>query len=328
MMRIFFSNENGDRQKNDESLSEFRPYDNFLHQSFETGAFFKPLSNDQLVLIKYKNAADSDSGANSLRASQLQKRREIKSLLLFVFFLFVTIITLSQILVMHSSTSSSNFNQIKLMQEELKLMDLSIDRMLKEKHVLPIQTWIALKKYNENIKIFSSYMENLNESIFLSHENTSECEHILKLNFFYSLNDNENTKTSNLSKVLNEIDKKLNKFSNKTISCLKPLLLNLLQSLNKKYSNLHEQNYKQFAKLNRINVINETLKYFRNRSSIIEKYQPVRDLDVLMDRYQKTRLNQRSNLSLCDPQPPVLCKYFYLFFSFRIYFEFHLLKNS
>jgi hypothetical protein len=70
-------------------------------------------NNAQLVLIKYKKLTD-DPTMNSLRANQLQKRREIHSLLLFIFFLFVTIITLSQILVMHSQTNNSNFYQIKL----------------------------------------------------------------------------------------------------------------------------------------------------------------------------------------------------------------------
>jgi hypothetical protein len=87
---------------------------------------------DKLVLIKYKSKVDGSK-------LNLQKKREIHSLLFFIFFLFVTVITLSQIIVMHTQTSQSNFYQIKLMQEELKLMDASIDRMLKEKHVLPVQ---------------------------------------------------------------------------------------------------------------------------------------------------------------------------------------------
>jgi hypothetical protein len=110
-----------------------------------------------LVLIKYKQSLE-ESSYNSLRASQLQKKREVQSLLLFIFFLFITIITLSQILVMHSHTNNSNFHQVKLMQEELKLMDASIDKMLKEKHVLPIQVWFALKQYNDNLRKFSRYM--------------------------------------------------------------------------------------------------------------------------------------------------------------------------
>lgn len=117
-------------------------------------------NSDQLVLIKYKQSPDDPYGHNSLRANQLQKRREIQSLLLFIFILFVTIITLSQILVMHSQTSSSNFQQVKLMQEELKLMDASIDRMLKEEHVLPISVWVAIKQYNDNLRKFANYMSD------------------------------------------------------------------------------------------------------------------------------------------------------------------------
>lgn len=95
----------------------------------------------QLVLIKYKNKNSEGEGGRTGGGGGVQKRREIHSLLFFVFFLFVTIITLSQIIVMHSQTSQSSFYQIKLMQEELKLMDASIDRMLKERHVLPMQVY-------------------------------------------------------------------------------------------------------------------------------------------------------------------------------------------
>jgi hypothetical protein len=62
---------------------------------------------------------------------------------------------------MHSQKNNTNFNQIKLMQEELKLMDYSIDKMLKENHVLPMQVWYSLKQYNDNLKKFSSLMNDL-----------------------------------------------------------------------------------------------------------------------------------------------------------------------
>jgi hypothetical protein len=113
-----------------------------------------------LVLIKYKNIENEENrgSLNSIKSNALQRRREIHSLIIFIFFLFVTIITLSQILVMHSQTNNSNFYQIKMMQEELKLMDASIDKMLKEKHVTPMNTWIALKNYNENLKRFGIFL--------------------------------------------------------------------------------------------------------------------------------------------------------------------------
>lgn len=134
-------------------------------------------NTNDIVLIKYKNTVSDETGTGSslAKANSVQKRREIHSLLIFIFFLFVTIITLSQILVMHSQTNNSNFYQIKLMQEELKLMDASIDKMLKEKHVTPMNQWIALKQYNDNLKRFNTFLdaeftgnnENLTNSILL-----------------------------------------------------------------------------------------------------------------------------------------------------------------
>jgi hypothetical protein len=118
----------------------------------------------QIVLIKYKQTDDDDNSIGAYKNNQKKKRREIHSLLLFIFFLFVTVITLSQILVMHSGTNNSNFYQIKLMQEELKLMDQSIDKMLKERHVIPMQVWYALKQYTNNFDTFSSMINNNNNN--------------------------------------------------------------------------------------------------------------------------------------------------------------------
>jgi hypothetical protein len=144
------------RNLNHETSTNNNPSSNSKRTATTTSAASSPSPSD-LVLIKYKQS-NEESSYNSLRTSQLQKKREVQSLLLFIFFLFITIITLSQILVMHSQTNNSNFHQVKLMQEELKLMDLSIDKMLKEKHVLPIQVWFALKQYNDNLRKFSRYM--------------------------------------------------------------------------------------------------------------------------------------------------------------------------
>ena len=133
-----------------------------------------PANASNLVLIKYKQSWSSSSAQStadlcqqspsslpSSSSSRLQKRREVHYLLLFVLFLFIAIITLSQILVMHSrsATNSNNFKQIKLMQEELKLMDVSIDKMLKEKNVTPIRTWLALKQYKDNLAKFTGFMD-------------------------------------------------------------------------------------------------------------------------------------------------------------------------
>lgn len=312
MIKIFSSNKNGDYKKKNANQTKLDRCDDFLHKTLHKNTFLNQQiqSDERHMLIKYKNAPDSESGVNSLRASELQKRREIHSLLLFIFFLLVTIITLSQILVMHSSTNNANLNQIKLMQEELKLMDLSIDKMLKEKHVLSIQIWIALKKYNENIKIFSSYLENLDHRFFSSDQNISRCDYISNSSFFKNLTNNENIDSSNFTKILAKIDREIKQLSNQTIlKCLESVILNLFHSLNIKYSNLHEQNYNFFAKINSTDLINETLNFFDNKSSILKNYMPIRKIDALKDKYQKNKIYHKSNLSLCNSQPPFLGKH-------------------
>lgn len=307
-MKIFLSNENGDNTKKNADQTELAFYDDFLHKTLHKNTLlnFKLKSDDHLMLIKYKN--DSESGVNSLRANELQKRREIHSLLLFIFFLLVTIITLSQILVMHSSTNNASFNQIKLMQEELKLMDLSIDKMLKEKHVLSIQIWIALKKYNENIKTFSRYLDNLDHRVFLSHQ--IQCDYISNSSIFKNLTYNEiDLDSLNLTKILADLDKQANQLSNQTISkCLSSSILNLFHTLNIKFSNLHEQNFNFFTKHNSLDLINETLTFFENKSSILKNYSPIRNMNALKDKFKKKKFYFKTNLSLCDPQPPFLGK--------------------
>ncbi|CAF1039187.1 unnamed protein product, partial [Brachionus calyciflorus] len=310
MMKLFTKIEN-------QSDDYLRAYDDFVQQSVEIGSYLsykskkqtnKPDDDDnKLVLIKYKS--DAESGVNSLRANQLQKRREIHSLLLFIFFLFVTIITLSQILVMHSSTNNSSFHQIKLMQEELKLMDLSIDKMLKENHVIPMQIWIALKQYNDNIKTFSNYMNSFNDSILSAFEHSNQT-HSLPCDFnssllFKSLNETN----GNINKTLDHINNFLRGNSNnKTNSkCLEYLILNIFFDLNQKYSDLFEKNSNLFSKLNKLHLINETIEYFSsNKSSLLGNYLPIRDMNKLVNKYKHDKYKFNTNVSLCEPQPPNL----------------------
>jgi hypothetical protein len=136
-----------------------------MHHFINTGETNKLLSSQQvleninnMVLVKYKKKDEMIENSKcqlvQLKTNNLHKKREMHSLLLFIFFLFVTIITLSQILVMHSQSNSTNFYQIKMMQEELKQMDASIDKMLREKNFLPMNLWFALKQFNQNLKRF------------------------------------------------------------------------------------------------------------------------------------------------------------------------------
>jgi hypothetical protein len=70
-------------------------------------------------------------------------RRDIPPILILLFFLFLIIITLSQILVVHTSRYGANFSTMQKIQEELKLMDDSMEVLLRD-HVLPIEKWRLL----------------------------------------------------------------------------------------------------------------------------------------------------------------------------------------
>lgn len=94
---------------------------------------------NDLLLIKYKK---TDEGNEKMSNKTIgSKRSEVYSLFLFIIFFLFVIIILSQILVMHNKNQSTNFLQIKTMQDDLKLMDKTIDTMLREKLVIPMQVW-------------------------------------------------------------------------------------------------------------------------------------------------------------------------------------------
>jgi len=70
-------------------------------------------------------------------------RRDIPPILILLFFLFLIVITLSQILVVHTSRYGANFSNMQKVQEELKQMDESMEALLRD-HVLPIDKWKLL----------------------------------------------------------------------------------------------------------------------------------------------------------------------------------------
>ena len=70
-------------------------------------------------------------------------RRDIPPILILLFFLFLIVITLSQILVVHTSRYGANFSTMQKIQEELKQMDESMEVLLRD-HVLPIDKWRLL----------------------------------------------------------------------------------------------------------------------------------------------------------------------------------------
>ncbi|CAF1651326.1 unnamed protein product [Rotaria magnacalcarata] len=69
--------------------------------------------------------------------------RDISSILILLFFLFLLIISLSQILVVHTSRYGANFSAMQKIQEELKQMDESMEAILRD-NVLPIDKWRLL----------------------------------------------------------------------------------------------------------------------------------------------------------------------------------------
>ena len=169
---------------------------NSLNENVASTSFLNKTEN----LIRYQTSKKDDTGP-------VQKKREFHSMIVFLFFLFITIITLSQILVMHNQTSNTNFHQIKLMQEELKLMDFSIDKMLKQNDVLPMQIWYSLKQYKDNIKKFQNYLTFISNLTY-----QHNCEYLINNAF---LNMTNHSLTTSLLKDVNNID------------CLQEFLVNI-----------------------------------------------------------------------------------------------------
>jgi hypothetical protein len=296
-------------------------------------------NKNDVVLFKY-NKLNDDLNLNALKAKQIQKRREIRSVLLFVFFLFVTILTLSQILVMHSQKNNSNFNQIKLMQEELKLMDFTIDKMLRENNVLPMQIWYSLKQYNDNLKKFSNLMNELNyfsissnltttntsldsvddllnDLTICNNNNNNLSQHLIQLikNETSITNNNHQTAVNNENKAIKTtyydnlelLFKDFLKNINSTNStsqheykCIHNVLLAFYYLFNEQFSEFYENNFQ----LRQI-LLNRTEFLKSNIHSINNSYL-LSNIKVPI-RDLKKKFDSRSTDNLCDAQPPILC---------------------
>lgn len=70
-------------------------------------------------------------------------RRDIPPVLILIFFLFLVVLILSQILIVHKSRYGSNYSSMQQIQEELKQMDESMETILRD-NVLPIDQWRLL----------------------------------------------------------------------------------------------------------------------------------------------------------------------------------------
>lgn len=88
-------------------------------------------------------------------------RRDIPPILILLFFLLLIIITLSQILVVHTSRYGSNFSTMQKIQEELKVMDESMEALLRD-NVLPIEKWRLLFHIQSYLYRFEHLFELFN----------------------------------------------------------------------------------------------------------------------------------------------------------------------
>ena len=125
----------------------------------------------------HQSSTSSDQRQATARANQQLHRyshepvsssllhREIPPILILLFFLFLIIITLSQILVVHTSRYGANFYSMQKVQEELKQMDESMEAMLRD-NVLPIDKWRLLFHIETYLSRF--------EYLFDSWDNQSE----------------------------------------------------------------------------------------------------------------------------------------------------------
>ncbi|CAF0931090.1 unnamed protein product [Rotaria sordida] len=87
--------------------------------------------------------------------------RDISSILILLFFLFLLVISLSQILVVHTSRYGTNFSAMQKVQEELKQMDESMEALLRN-NVLPIDKWRLLFQIQTYLYRFELLFDTFN----------------------------------------------------------------------------------------------------------------------------------------------------------------------
>ncbi|CAF0758216.1 unnamed protein product [Rotaria sp. Silwood1] len=87
--------------------------------------------------------------------------RDISSILILLFFLFLLVISLSQILVVHTSRYGANFSAMQKIQDELKQMDESMEALLRD-NVLPIDKWRLLFQIQTYLYRFELLFDSFN----------------------------------------------------------------------------------------------------------------------------------------------------------------------
>jgi hypothetical protein len=148
-------------------------------------------------------------------------RRDIPPILILLFFLFLIVITLSQILVVHTSRYGANFSTMQKIQEELRLMDESMEVLLRD-NVLPIDKWRLLfhiQTYLDRFEYLFNTFNNRTDNEILFNQTTTNIEikqllnkskeFLVKENTSYHLVKNMKYLQNRLKTIINETKKKI-----------------------------------------------------------------------------------------------------------------------
>jgi len=100
-------------------------------------------------------------------------RRDIPPIFILAFFLFLIIIILSQILVVHSSRYETNFSAMQKIQGELKEMDESMEKILRN-NVLPVDKWRLLFHLQTYLNRFEYLFDLFNNETNSTNENFNQ----------------------------------------------------------------------------------------------------------------------------------------------------------
>ena len=123
--------------------------------------------------------------------------RDIPPVIILLFFLFLIMIVLSQILVVHTSHYGSHFSMMQKIQEELKQMDESMEGILHQ-NILPINKW----RFLSHIRIFLYRFEYLFE--LLNNQSHSTSETFIETKDYFSVKKNLN-KSNEISEEENNV---------------------------------------------------------------------------------------------------------------------------
>lgn len=255
---------------------------------------------------------------------------------------------------MHSQSTGTNFHQIKLLQDELKLMDYSIDKMLMEKNIIPMSVWYAFSQLNRNLKQFDKFLNQyINKtSTYLESNSVFKIQNERCFKILYTkkrvekkgikfkikandqlFNDSKIDWKNTLEDIIILSKNNTRKIKNQNLiveSNLKSNNKPIKFIWNKPNTTFHScfeailkfgNNIKFVNKVQR-NLLENQSVYLKSKNPDINYFKTIiREVFVNMtDQIEKLKLNR----SFCDSQPPILCKYrlnYYVFVKFHCIFR-------